>query len=375
MGLYLKELIEIKSAYLITLVFGIIFLCLSLQDIAVDGWSVTIVKEENLSYSSSAQTIGLSAGVFLSTTIYFALNSVDFCNKFIRPMYTSPDDLSDISKGPYSLPLLDETSFMKGWGIITILISIYTLILHDEKEDRVQPEVENSSIMDIFKLTVRLIYNKNMLYFMLFLCSYKLFSSFSITSSIYLLDEKMYPQMNYSILTGIIFPFEILISSYCSKWIYQNPFKVIYYIQIGGVFMNIIYINIFLANYDAIHQYSQGSIDILSILLFILLLFSTLIGTITFSGLIAIMSKSCDKNNGGTHITILASFSNAIGTIPILYSYRIIDSYGMFIPTFIGSVLTFILLIAVKPVVDYLEKSKREDWSPQGKDQKYEKVL
>lgn len=49
--------------------FGLlVFLCAT-QDIAVDGWALTILSKESLSYASTAQTIGLNIGYFMSFTI------------------------------------------------------------------------------------------------------------------------------------------------------------------------------------------------------------------------------------------------------------------------------------------------------------------
>lgn len=36
------------------------------QDIAVDGWSLTLLKHDNLKWASACQTIGLNTGYFLS---------------------------------------------------------------------------------------------------------------------------------------------------------------------------------------------------------------------------------------------------------------------------------------------------------------------
>jgi hypothetical protein len=54
-------------------------------DIAVDGWALTLLSKGNLSYASTAQTIGLNIGYFLSFTVFLAFNSVEFSNKYFRP--------------------------------------------------------------------------------------------------------------------------------------------------------------------------------------------------------------------------------------------------------------------------------------------------
>ncbi|KAJ4333447.1 hypothetical protein N0V95_009419 [Ascochyta clinopodiicola] len=64
--------------------FALVFLCAT-QDIAVDGWALTLLSNENLAYASTAQTVGLTAGQFLSYTVFLAFNSKDFANKWFRP--------------------------------------------------------------------------------------------------------------------------------------------------------------------------------------------------------------------------------------------------------------------------------------------------
>lgn len=63
--------------------FALVFLCAT-QDIAVDGWALTLISPSNLSYASTAQTVGLTAGQFLSFTVFLALSSPDFANKYFR---------------------------------------------------------------------------------------------------------------------------------------------------------------------------------------------------------------------------------------------------------------------------------------------------
>jgi len=47
-------------------------------DIAVDGWALTLLSQENLSYASTAQTVGLNTGYFCSFTVFLAFNSTEF---------------------------------------------------------------------------------------------------------------------------------------------------------------------------------------------------------------------------------------------------------------------------------------------------------
>ena len=42
------------------------------------GWALTLLSEDNLSYASTCQTIGLNTGFFASFTVFLALNSEAF---------------------------------------------------------------------------------------------------------------------------------------------------------------------------------------------------------------------------------------------------------------------------------------------------------
>ena len=49
----IDSMIASKSIYTMTFFFFLIILCLSLQDIAVDGWAVEMLNEENVKYAST----------------------------------------------------------------------------------------------------------------------------------------------------------------------------------------------------------------------------------------------------------------------------------------------------------------------------------
>ena len=97
------------------------FLCAT-QDVAVDGmfsqalvdqgWALTLLSTDNLSYASTAQTIGLNTGYFLSFTVFLAFNSPEFANKYF---WKTPRDVGLVSLGGY----------LKFWGWMYLAITIW----------------------------------------------------------------------------------------------------------------------------------------------------------------------------------------------------------------------------------------------------------
>lgn len=61
-------------------------LVMAIQDIAVDGWALTLLTKENISYASSVQNVGLMVGGLISFNFYIPLNSVKISNDYFRSL-------------------------------------------------------------------------------------------------------------------------------------------------------------------------------------------------------------------------------------------------------------------------------------------------
>ena len=70
-------------AQLTTVFFSLNFLAAT-QDIAVDGWALTILQKRNVGHASTCNSVGQSAGYFLGFVVFIALESTEFCNKYLR---------------------------------------------------------------------------------------------------------------------------------------------------------------------------------------------------------------------------------------------------------------------------------------------------
>lgn len=114
------------DVFSLTMLFGtLVFLCAT-QDIAVDGWALTILSRDSLSYASTAQTVGLNIGYFLSFTVFLSFNSADFTNKYLRPNGAIPIDHGLISLGGY----------LQFAGIIYLLVTLYVALFVTEHPGR-----------------------------------------------------------------------------------------------------------------------------------------------------------------------------------------------------------------------------------------------
>lgn len=68
----------------LTLLFFALNFLAATQDVAVDGWALTMLKKNNVGHASTCNSVGQTAGFFLSYVLFMALESSTFCNNYLR---------------------------------------------------------------------------------------------------------------------------------------------------------------------------------------------------------------------------------------------------------------------------------------------------
>ncbi|GAA5866815.1 hypothetical protein JCM5353_005584, partial [Sporobolomyces roseus] len=71
--------------------------------------------------ASTAQTIGLNTGYFLSFTVFLAFNSVEFSNKYFRST-------------PLEYPLVTLSGYLRFWAVAFIVVTAYLAYFQPEDE-------------------------------------------------------------------------------------------------------------------------------------------------------------------------------------------------------------------------------------------------
>ncbi|RZF36257.1 hypothetical protein LSTR_LSTR014274 [Laodelphax striatellus] len=100
----------------LTALFFVLNFLAATQDIAVDGWALTMLKRCNVGYASTCNTVGQTAGYFFGYVLFIAFESAEFCNNYIR---STPQ--------PYGIITFSGFLYFWGWIFIfsTTLIAIF----------------------------------------------------------------------------------------------------------------------------------------------------------------------------------------------------------------------------------------------------------
>lgn len=263
--------------------FLLVLLCAT-QDIAVDGWAISLLSIPNLSYASTAQTVGLTAGSFLSHTVFLALNAPDFANRWFR---AAPQELGLLSLGGY----------MKFWGWVYLAVTLGLVIL--KKEDKTK---ERDSIMEVYRSMWGVLKLKNVHVLIIIMLIGKLgFVTNDAVTNLKLLD-KGFGQANLALVVLIDFPFEISLGYYAGKWSAEyTPLKLWCWAfaarLLAAVFAQI-----------TIMIYPSNPVPAWYIIVVILEhIYSTFMNTVMFVAGSAFFARIADPAIGGTYMTMLAT--------------------------------------------------------------------
>lgn len=264
--------------------FMLVFFCAT-QDIAVDGWAITLMSTPNISYASTAQTVGLTAGHFLSYTVFLAFNSKDFANRWFR---TVPGEGGLLSLG----------SYLTFWGWIYLIVTLCLAML--KKEDRTK---ERDSIMDVYKSMWSVLKLKNIQTIIIIHLIAKIgFQANDGVTSLKLLD-KGFGQDNMALVVLIDFPFEIMLGYYAGKWSTEYGAMRLW----GWAFVGRLAAAV-LAQFTVMIYPSGPDVPFWYLMTVIFEhVVSTFMNTVMFVAISAFHARIADPAIGGTYMTLLAT--------------------------------------------------------------------
>lgn len=302
--------------------FFLILLCAT-QDIAVDGWALTILSRNALSYASTAQTIGLNTGYFVSFTVFLAFNSKDFVNKYFRSV---PQDYGFVSLGQY----------MVFSGILYLLITFFIFLAvpenpplnkyQDITDYNLQYDTADTddSIKTVYNKMFKVLKLKNVQTFIvLHLVSKIAFQANEAATNLKLLD-KGFSREDLAITVLIDFPFEIIFGYYAARWSNTGkPLKPWMYGYIGRI------VAAFCGQILVWSFPKSGKIST-PYFIFVILqhLMSSFTSTVQFVSICAFHTKIADPLIGGTYMTTLNTLSNFGGTWPKIIVLSLIDRFS-----------------------------------------------
>ncbi|XP_061637724.1 acetyl-coenzyme A transporter 1 isoform X2 [Phyllopteryx taeniolatus] len=298
----------------LTSVFFMLAFLAATQDIAVDGWALTMLSRENVGYASTCNSVGQTAGYFLGNVLFLAMESADFCNKYLRiePKETGIVTLSD---------------FLFFWGVMFLVSTTLVAILKSENERSkgkgTNPE-ETQGVLQTYKLLFTIIKMPAVFTFCVLLLTAKIGFSAADTVTGLKLVEAGVPKAQLALLAVPVVPVQILLPVVISKYTAgSRPLDVFYKafplrLIIGLEFALLVWWTPSVKQEEGFSVYYYGVV-LLSYAVHQVTLYSMYVACMAFH------AKVSDPLIGGTYMTLLNTVTNMGGNWPSTVALWLVD--------------------------------------------------
>ncbi|XP_060833849.1 acetyl-coenzyme A transporter 1-like isoform X2 [Rhopalosiphum padi] len=295
----------------------VVFICTLLaatQDIAVDGWALTLLQKNNVGYASTCAAVGSVIGTMLSAASFILLTSEDFSNKYFRIT-------------PYAGGIVTMKSLFLVWAISFVAITIFIAIFKNEKDARLED--------DHIKLNT--FQNYRLLWDILKLPNFKILSIALLTSVIgFAPSEKVVnlklieigvPKDNIMIiLTGMYFV-SIIIPVIAAKYT-AGPKPMSIFLNCTPIKLLLNFMFLILIYYGSKLIKNNGVVHIpmyYYTMLVIIRSINNIQYNIMLTALVAFYCRISDARFGGTYMTLLNSLSNIGNLLATSVSFAMVD--------------------------------------------------
>jgi PAT family acetyl-CoA transporter-like MFS transporter 1 len=193
------------NIYVLTAVFLMLNFLAATQDIAVDGWALTMLSRNNVGYASTCNSVGQTAGYFLGNVVFLALESADFCNTYLR-------------SEPQTDGLVTLSGFFYFWGIVFLVTTTLIMIFKHEVTNRLPEDVPEMGVLKTYSMLYRIFHLPSVRLFALVLLTCKI--GFSVTDSatgLKLIESGVHKE-NLALLAIPIVPLQIALPWIISRY-------------------------------------------------------------------------------------------------------------------------------------------------------------
>ncbi|KAK0246401.1 acetyl-coenzyme A transporter 1-domain-containing protein [Armillaria nabsnona] len=292
-----------EYVYELTFVFTSLVFISATQDIAVDGWALTLLSHENLSYASTCQTIGLNTGYFASFTVFLAFNSREFTDQ-------------------WGLPHLSLSAYLKFWGVASYLVTMWLLFF--KKEDKEPANEADMSISGVYKTIWSICKLKHIQQLIIMHSFAKLGFAANDAATSLKMVEKGFRREELAVAVLIDFPFQIAGGWLAARWSRGDrplrPWVVAFVPRLFFCLVGTLIVYWFPT------PPISGGFFVFLIVQTVLASFSS---TVQFVGISAFHTRVSDPLIGGTYMTLLNTFTNLGGTWPKWFVLKGVDLFSV----------------------------------------------
>ncbi|KAH8831164.1 acetyl-coenzyme A transporter 1-domain-containing protein [Flagelloscypha sp. PMI_526] len=283
----------------LTFVFTCMVMVSATQDIAVDGWALTLLSKDALSYASTCQTIGMNSGYLLSFTLFLALNSESFVAK-------------------WGLPTLHLGTYLQFWGGVTWSVAVWVAFF--QRETKTYEDHTPMPLWPTYKTIWQICKMRNIQMTILVHTLGKIgYAANEAATSLKMID-KGFKREDLAIAVLIDFPCQIVGGWIAAKWARGDqplrPWIWSFWPRLGFCLLGTVLVYKFPS--PPISSGFFAGLVVHTVL-------SSFIQTVQMVGMSAFHTRISDPLIGGTYMTLMATFTQLGNVWPKWFVLRGID--------------------------------------------------
>ena len=281
----------------LTTYFFCLYFLMASQDIAVDGWALTMLSKENVGYASICNTLGQSVGYFLANQGFIALADPLWSHRYLG--YQNNETVITLS------------SFMNFWGYVFIVITVIVCAIKTEKP--CDKGDEPGTFVEVYRQILSIIKLKPVKLLIWILLTCKMAYAPADAAMNYKLQEYGMPKADIALYSPILFIVGLLLPVVSSNLVSTRPMDTfLYSIPLKMITALLIWVIIQVTPhfYNAKAADGSGPNMVFFVPLVIVATLHEVAGKFIFTSCMSFFSKVSDPTIGGTYMTLLNTIAN-----------------------------------------------------------------
>lgn len=278
----------------LTLSFFLLYFLCATQDIAVDGWALTMLRRENVGYAATCNSVGQTLGYALGFTGFMVLEHL----------------------GIMKLP-----TFMFCCGVVFIVVTLVVAVAKTEAP--LPPEEEPQDIQTSYRQMLSMLRLRSVRVLCVVLFTWK--AAFAITDSTAMIKFQEYgiPKEHMAYMASLLMPVSIVLPVVVAGWtssaapldlaLRVYPWRVL----LVPVIVSLLY-------------FAPSQMDPIPWVFYALVLLVSLLGAVAsqcmFVSQMAFFARISDPAMGGTYMTLLNTLANLGSMWPATMTMRLVDA-------------------------------------------------
>jgi len=195
----------------LTIMFFILTFLTATQDVATDGWALTMLKPSNVGYASTCQSVGLTAGFCLGYILFTVLESNG---------------------------IITISQFLAFWGVVVLVSTTAIALFKKEEDTNSDPDEVELGLVGTYKALWKMICNPMLLRMIFFLATYGFGVSVAESMTNLKLIEKGVPKETIALLEIPMIPVKIVVTLFVTRftvgsrpmnvWIISFPLRLFF---------------------------------------------------------------------------------------------------------------------------------------------------